>query len=83
MSRSSAALRCKELLACSRRYYARGMFASDAMTAAASGAAAMASAPLPLLDWPLRHISGGSLYAGAQADQQPGSAPARIVGVSK
>jgi hypothetical protein len=70
------------ILAFTCRYYARGMFASDAMTTLASGAAATASAPVPLLDWPLRHISGGNICSGAQAFLKPDSASARPVGDS-
>ena len=65
------------------RYYARGVFASHAMTAAAPSAAAVASAPLPLLDWPLRHISGGSLCTGAQSVLKPESTFENFVIVSQ
>lgn len=46
------------------RYYARGLFATPAMAAAPGTPTAALAAPLPVLDWPLRNLSGGSLAAG-------------------
>lgn len=46
------------------RYYARGLFAAEPMMALPGTPGAAAAAPLPVLDWPLRHMSSGALASG-------------------